>query len=264
MARSWRWLSLGAAAAALSVSGTGAALAGSPAAGASGPGALLVPQGAGASFVPALAPAAAAAATTNNEEAGYRVIDSKGIKKFHAVMMVPAISCPSSGTYSGYLSSQVVGTTVSGGSFVHLACTAGAATYAGFIIYTTVTKGVKDFSVAAGNTIESLIVETVVTGKTKIHTTITDKTTGVTTNKWVTYTGVAKDTTGWDVFEHLDKTSVPPFTSSHWYGARSNRLTLAAAGAKHFNMTQTGTVLVSASPLAVTGASFTVTFHTSA
>lgn len=269
MNRSRRCMSFGAAAA-LSVAGTGAALTAAPVAGASGRTVALVPSGETSALVPATALettgglAAGGRTAVTSAVAGYKVVARSGITSFTAMMQVPTIACPSSGTYSAYLSSQVVGTFVSGGSFVHLACAAGTASYTGFVVYTTVTDGLRGFTVAPGNTLESQIVLRVVKGKTTVHTTITDRTTGVVTSKWVTYTGIATDTTGWDVVEHLGTTPVPPFSPSRWSGARSNGTTLRAAGATRSSMVQTGTLLVSASPLRPTGASFTTVFHTSA
>lgn len=260
MTSSWRRLSIGAAAAALAAAAAGAALVGPPVAGASGPTAILTPAGTGASRSAALAPKA-----TNSSVAGYRVVNSAGVTSFDATVTVPAITCPPAGTYSGYLSSQVVGTTVSGGTFVHLSCAAGGATYTGFIVFTTVTNGLKFFTVKAGNTIESQItLKATKKGTTTVHTRITDETTGVVTTKWVTYKGTALDTTAWDVFEHVGKASVPPFTTDTWSGAQSNGVSLEAAGATHYNMTETGTLLVSASKLSSTGSSFTNAFHASA
>lgn len=260
MTRSWRKLSLGASAAALAAGGAGAALLGIPVAGASGAASALVPTGAGRTFATVLAPAT----VKNTEEAGYRVTNSAGITNFVATVTVPTLSCPSTGTLSGYFSSQIVGTTGSGGSFVHVACAAGAATYGGFITWTTVTTGTKHFLVAPGDKLQTTM--TVTTTKkdvTHVHTVVDDETSGVVTSLWVKYAGGATDTTGWDVFEHLGATGVPPFGTASWSDASSNGLSLQSAGATHVNMTQTGVTLVSTSALGSTGASFKNVFHTS-
>jgi hypothetical protein len=255
MTCSWRWLSIGAAAA-MSVAGLGAGVSMmTPDAGAAGSPELLAPNG-----TAALTPAA----SSSSDVAGYRVVDKSGVTSFSSTVTVPTLKCPKAGTYSAYLSTQVVGTTVSGGDFVHLACVAGAPEYTGFIVFTTVTNGEKPFTVAAGNTLQwQITVKETKKSNTDVHTTITDTTTGVVTNKSVTYKGVAKDTTAWDVIEHVGKASVPPFGTNPWSTAQSNGVTLEAAGATHYNMTETGTVLVSASKLGPTGSAFTDTFHKS-
>lgn len=258
MIRSWRWLPVGAVVGVV-VAGAGTGLLAAPDAGASGSAGLLSPAGASA-----LHPAFSPATSSSSDVAGYRVENSAGITSFGATVTVPTLSCPKKGTYSAYLSSQVVGTTASGGSFVHLSCAGGAASYAGFIVFTTVTSGDKHFTVAPGDTIEMQVTITVTKKDvTNIHASVTDQTSGKVTNLRVKYTGVALDTTGWDIFERVGKALVPPFTTDAWSAAMSNGQTLQAADATHFNMTETGVTLVSASNLGATGSSFTNKFHTS-
>lgn len=263
MTRSWRGLTIGAAAAALLTAGGGAALTGATAAGASGRGAVIVP---GASIsTPSRVFAPAVATSSNSTLAGYRVIDSGGITSFDVTVKVPTLTCPTGGTYSAYLSSQAVGTVLAGGTFVHFECTGGAAKYVGFVTFAVGTTLVeKHFTVAAGNTLESQITVKVTKGKTHVHTMVTNETTAVVTNQNLSYTGITSLTTGWDITEHLGKAAVPPFPSPiAWSGATVNGTTLAAASATKYTMIRTGKTLVSTSALGTTGASFTNKFHAS-
>jgi hypothetical protein len=262
MNHAWRRLSLGAATALLTA-GTGVVLAGAPLAGASGGRTVVVPGATASTLSRAFAPAAAT--STNSTLAGYRVTRSAGITSFDVTVKVPTLTCPKSGTYSAYLSSQAVGTVLAGGAFVHFECTSGAAKYAGFITFAEGTTLVeKHFAVAAGHTLESQITVSVAKGKTHVHTMVTNETTGAVTNQYLTYTGITSLTTGWDVMEHLGKAAVPRFASPvPWSGATVNGTTLKTAGASKYTMIRTGTVLVSTSALGATGASFTNKFHAS-
>lgn len=249
--------SLGAVAAMLA-GGAGLSFVGAPGAGASAT-TLIVPSadaGRSAAAIPAV--------TKNNSFAGYRVTNAAGISSLNATMTVPIVTCPTTGPFSAYLSTQVAGATVSGGVFVHLECAGGVASYSGFVTFTTVTNGTKHFAVAAGDTLQSQMAITVSKkGKTAVHETVTDETSGVVTTKDVGYTGVATVTTGSDIVEHTAKATVPPFGTVSWTGATANGLSLAAAAATRYSMTRTGVTLVSASVLGATGSSFTNKFHAS-
>ena len=242
-------------AAALAAAGLAAAGGGSVLAGASSPAAAPA-----ATALSALLPTG----TKGNSYAGYRVTNPSGITSLDATVTVPPVTCPPTGSYSSYLSSQASGTTVSGGAFVHLACTNGVASYSGFVTFVTVTNGTKHFAVAAGDTLHTQLTVTVTKkGTTAVHEVVTDETSGVVTTKAVAYAGVAVDTTAADVFEHVGNAAVPPFTTADWTAATANGLTLAAANASQYAMVETGVTLVSASALGATGSTFSVKFHAS-
>lgn len=262
MRRPRRWLSFGAAAAALSAAGTAAALAVAPGAGAAAP--------ASTSITPSLVPAAAVPSTTASTSqavAGYHVNDASGITSLVGTVTVPTVSCPGN-KYSSDLTVQLVGASkakgISGGTFIRFTCQTGTAMYTGFTGWAGFANGTKPFAVAPGNTIRTQLTITHTKGSTTATATVINESTGTVTQKTVTKNKVLHATSAWEAFQHVGGAPVTPFGTVSWSGAMANGSTFAVAGAKRYNMVDTkGHVLVSSSVLSGTGSSFTNKFHAS-